>query len=779
MARIISALVLLLGGAALGMGGVRLAGLGGTPLYVVLALGLLTSGGLLLIRRAEGLWVFGLTLLFVLVWALFEVGFDWWQLAPRGGLLVVFGLWLTLPWPRRGLRGGPMRAGRMDRAAGGPLLIAPIALSIVAAVAAILVGGPHRVDGVLPNAAVAAETGIAGAPPVADADWPAYGRTQAGNRYSPLGQIDTGNVDRLEVAWVFHTGDLPGGGATYEVTPIKVGERLFLCTPSQIVIALDAATGSEVWRYDPEVSADILAINSNCRGVTYYEVPGSDPEAPCARRIFMPVTDARMIALDAADGSLCAGFGEGGTIDLGRNMPNRGSNLYYSNSPPVVALGVLVVGGSIADNVSTNEPSGVIRGFDAETGALLWNFDTGNPTETAPIAAGATYTANSPNSWAPMSADETLGLVFAPIGNAPPDQYGADRSAATERFSASVVALDILTGTLVWVTQFVHHDLWDMDTPAQPTLVDLDINGEIVPSLVQATKQGDVYVLDRRTGEPVLPVTETAAPTGAVAGDFTAPTQPVSALTFMPDRVEERDMWGITMFDQLMCRIQFRSLRYEGRYTPPSLEGTLQNPGNFGVFNWGGIAVDPVRQIMFGTPSYLAFTVQLLPRPDDTTPILSGGPPHNNENFGAPYAVDIQTFLSPIGLPCQAPPWGYVAGADLRTGKIAWQHRNGTVRDLAPLPLPFELGVPDLGGPILTAGGLAFMSGSLDYFVRAFDVTTGEELWRDRLPAGGQATPMTYATSDGRQFVVVMAGGHSGLGTRLGDSIIAYALPAE
>jgi quinoprotein glucose dehydrogenase len=288
------------------------------------------------------------------------------------------------------------------------------------------------------------------------------------------------------------------------------------------------------------------------------------------------------------------------------------------------------------------------------------------------------------------------------------------------------------------VFQTVHHDLWDMDVPAQPSLLDLETEQGMVPALVAPTKQGDIYVLDRRTGEPVLPVEERPAPQGAAKGDFTAPTQPVSALSFAPPRpLEGRDMWGATMFDQLICRIQFQSLRYEGRYTPPSTQGTLVHPGNFGVFNWSGVAVDPVRQAVFATPAYLAFVSRLVPREDPDARYVSEGDPALGENFGAPFAVDLHPFVSPLGLPCQAPPWGYVAGADLRTGEVAWRHKNGTVRDRAPVPLPFEMGVPDLGGPLMTAGGVAFISGTLDYYVRAYEVTTGEQLWEARLPAGG------------------------------------------
>jgi quinoprotein glucose dehydrogenase len=425
----------------------------------------------------------------------------------------------------------------------------------------------------------------------------------------------------------------------------------------------------------------------------------------------------------------------------------------------------------------------VIRAFDIETGALVWNWDSGNPEATAPLAEGQSYTPNSPNSWSISSVDEALGMVYVPMGNQPPDQWGGRRSPAVEQYSSSVVALDLATGRARWVFQTVHHDLWDYDVPAQPSLIDLTVNGASVPALVQPTKQGELFVLDRRTGKPILPVDEIASPQGAATGDHTAPTQPRSALSFEPKPLTGSQMWGGTLFDQLACRIAFHRLRYEGRFTPPSEGGSLVYPGNFGVFNWGSIAVDPVRQIAFTTPTYLAFVSKLVPRPDDTRLMVQGkgepqGPlPALNENFGAPFAAKMSAFTSPLGLPCQQPPWGFVAGADLRTGQVAWKHRNGTVRDLSPLPLPFRMGVPNIGGPMLTAGGVAFLSGTLDDYVRGYDVTTGRELWTQRLPAGGQATPMTYAGADGRQVLLVMAGGHGSTGTRPGDYVLAYTLP--
>lgn len=477
-------------------------------------------------------------------------------------------------------------------------------------------------------------------------------------------------------------------------------------------------------------------------------------------------------------------FGGGtGQIDLWKNMPNVKPGSYYSTSPVVVTRSLVIVGGTVLDNVSTKETSGVIRAFDIDTGALVWNWDSGNPDDTAPIAADRSYTANSPNSWSISSVDEALGLVYVPTGNQPPDQWGGKRTEGAERYSSSVVALDLATGRVRWSFQTVHHDLWDYDVPSQPSLVDLRIGSEAVPALVQPTKQGELFVLDRRDGKPLTKVHERPAPQGPAAGDHTSLTQPVSELSFDPPALTPADMWGGTVFDQLACRIAFHRLRYEGRYTPPSTEGSLIYPGNFGVFNWGGVAVDPVRQMAFTTPASLAFVSRLIPRADDTSLYVQGKDRPNdslpalNENFGAPFAVQLSAFTSVFGLPCQAPPWGHVAGADLRTGRVVWKHRNGTVRDSSPLPLPFAMGVPSLGGPMMTAGGVAFLSGTLDYYLRAYDVASGKELWRSRLPAGGQATPMSYRGSDGRQYVVVAAGGHGSLGTRTGDHVIAYALP--
>jgi quinoprotein glucose dehydrogenase len=730
---------------------------------------------------------------------------------------------------------------------------------VIAALAGVyaMFQSPHDLAGAFPDDRMAASHQVDSTVP--DGEWHAYGRTAAGDRYSPLAQITPANVGKLKVAWTYHTGDIRGpndpGEATYEVTPLMIDNTVYICTPHNLVIALDAVTGKQKWRFDPHLQQTIRQTTQHltCRGVSYFDgsaaanapaVGQEQPAAPtstpatgapqtasteeqrlaasvaevttkaagvpqnvvtgqakrgdpnpqvdrkattaggpvdpsCIKRLFAPTSDGRLISISAETGKICPGFGgDDGTINLWANMPNITPGSVYSTSPPVVTDHLVIVGGAVNDNAATTSPSGVIRAYDVNTGALVWNFDSKKPDATAPIPNGQTYSENAPNSWSVSSYDPKLGLIYLPMGNQSPDQYGAGRSADVEKFSSSILALDANTGKVAWVYQMTHHDLWDMDAPAQPSLVDLTIDGKDVPALVAPTKQGEVFVLNRKTGEPVLPVTEEPAPSGAVKGDTTAPTQPVSTISFNPPPLTEKDMWGATPLDELACRIAFRSLDYDGRYTPPTTKGSIVYPGNFGTFNWGAVAVDPQRQVMFAMPVYLAFTSRLVPRPDAYARVVSkDGQDIFNENFGAPYAAKMGPFVSAIGLPCQSPPWGYVAGVDLTTGKTVYKHVNGTVRDLSPVPLPFKMGVPGIGGPIVTKGGVAFLSGTLDYYVRGYDLKTGAEIWRARLPAGGQATPSTYKGADGRQYLVVVAGGHGSTGTQAGDSIIAYALP--
>ncbi len=779
MAIVITSIFFIIIGLALGGGGLWLVTLGGSVFYLFAGLMFLITAGLLLMRKAVALWVYAVLVVTALGWAVWEVGFDWWQLGPRGGMIILLGLWLLTPWIRRPL-GLRSPTGFTYGANPWPLAI-PVILAILVALYS-MTTDPHDLAGDLPTDKVAASPAFGGSVP--DGEWHQYGRTPFGQRYSPLDQITAENVSTLKEVWRYQTGDVKRpedvGETTYQVTPLKVKDTLYLCTPHNWAIALDAKTGKEKWKYDANSGMNPDRQHQTCRGVTYYADPAVAAGQPCAERVYLPTSDARLIALDAADGKICTSFADQGVLHLEAGMRYNPAGYYYSTSPPVAVAGKIIIAGAVNDNYSTQEQSGVIRAFDINTGALIWNWDSGNPDVTTPLANGQTYTTNSPNSWSVFSVDEALGMVYLPLGNQVPDQLGINRSDNVEKFSSSIVALDIATGQLRWVRQTVHHDLWDMDVPAQPVLIDLTKqDGTTVPALVGPTKQGDIYVLDRRTGEPIIPVKEIPAPGGAVAGDHTSPTQPISDLTFSPEPLQEKDMWGVSLFDQLACRIDFHRYRYEGRYTPPSLKGTIVYPGNFGTFNWGSVAVDPERQIMFGMPTYLAFTSRLVPAADipPRGQDEKGSEQGLNRNDGAPYGVFMGPFLGLLKIPCQAPPWGYVAGVDLRTGKIAYMHKNGTVHDMTPLPLPFKVGVPGIGGPMLTKGGVAFLGAAVDNYLRAYDVTSGRQLWQGRLPAGGQATPMTYMDDDNKQYVVMVAGGHGSVGTKPGDYVIAYTLP--
>lgn len=889
MYRILVSLIVFVVGLALAGLGVQLAVLGGSWFYILMGAGLLVSSVMLWNRRPLGLTVYAATLLVTLAWAIWEVGFDWWALSARGSLLVVLGILLLMPWMVRAMH-KPSEAQALYGPNSAALGVALVASAGVAGYA-ISLEPRDMARGSFSDEQMAGTRDVAD--DVNEGEWVAYGRTSYGQRYSPLTDITPQNVDSLEVAWTYRTGqerdeDDPTE-TTYQVTPLVIDNRMYVCTPFGTVIALDPVTGEELWVFNPNLQQPptVTTQHMTCRGVSYFDgvanAPAALAEAPvdeetlptateapidgeaetpatdgadvaqapdvareqpaattppverqelsaeerlalsvasvtrqaagvnqnvvtgqaepedenptvtrqdddgfintedevCLRRLFAPTSDGRLISISAETGEICPGFGgEDGTINLWANMPNVTPGSTYTTSPPVVTPSVIIVGGAVNDNDSTTSPSGVIRAYDIWTGALVWNFDSKNPEATEPIENGGTYESNSPNMWSIASYDPELDLVYLPMGNESPDQFGGNRGENTERFSSSITALNASTGEVAWVFQTVHHDIWDYDVPAQPSLVDLTIGGEDVPALVVPTKQGEIFVLNRETGEPALPVEEIPVPQGAVEGDETAPTQPRSEISFAPPQLEERSMWGATPIDQLMCRISFHELRYEGWYTPPSEQGTIVYPGNFGTFNWGSVAVDPERQVLFGMPVYLAFTSTMVPREDNLTrQVTEEGEPVFNENFGAPYAVEMGPFLSPVGLPCQQPSWGYIAGVDLTTGETVYQRVNGTVRDLSPIPLPIKMGVPGIGGPIITAGGVAFLSGTLDYYVRGYDLQTGEEIWRDRLPAGGQATPSTYRGEDGRQYLVVVAGGHGSTGTRAGDYIIAYRLP--
>ncbi len=632
--------------------------------------------------------------------------------------------------------------------------------------------------------------------PAADAaaaDWVDYGGDRGGLRYSPLADVTPANVASLEVAWVHHSGDvaddrLEHGESAYELTPILVDGTLFGCTPFNRVFALDPETGEERWVFDPEIDLGGRYANQLvCRGVSSWRDPARAADAVCAHRIFTSTADARLIALDARTGARCPDFGahEGtpGEVDLTLGVgERRWKGEYQMTSPPAILHGRVIVGSAVSDNGRVDAPSGVVRAYDARTGVLLWAWNP-LPPGFAPREMdrrqGVAWALGTANVWAPMSVDEARDLVFAPTGNTAPDYYGGLRD-GVDYYASSVVALRGETGTVAWHYQTVHHDLWDYDVPAQPTLATLHRPDGDVDAVLQPTKMGHVFVLDRDTGLPLFPVEERPVPQGGVPGEVLSPTQPfpvkpppLGGRTLTPD-----DAWGLTFWDRGWCRRRVEALRFEGIFTPPSLQGTIAYPGNAGGTNWGGLAVDPERQLLVVNTSNIPFVVTLFPAEEYEARRAASPGVEIAPQRGTPYGLRREALLSPLGLPCSPPPWGHLTAIDLETGDIAWQVTPGSVRDIAPVPLPWEPGVPSLGGPLVTGGGLVFFAATMDDYLRAFDVRSGEELWRGRLPAGGQATPMTYrARKGGAQYVVVAAGGHSRAGTHLGDALVAFRLP--
>ncbi|HYL03006.1 MAG TPA: pyrroloquinoline quinone-dependent dehydrogenase [Steroidobacteraceae bacterium] len=621
-------------------------------------------------------------------------------------------------------------------------------------------------------------------------DWGYYGGDTFGQRFSSLDQINRANVVRLAVAWVFRTGELGAGFAqaqrlTFEATPVLAFGLLYLETGTNIVMALDPDTGRERWRFDPHIDRSARYSDSAARGVSVWASTDSHAAGPCIRRVFTGTLDARLLALDADTGRPCDDFGAGGALDLTRGIRIRDRAAYLVTSPPAVLDNAVIVGSSIGDNRAADVERGIVRAFDARSGALLWSFDPLPDSPTHPAApewnleqAAAT---GAGNAWGVMSVDEEHGLVFIPTGSASPDFYGGLRL-GSNAFADSLLALDVRSGKLAWVRQLVHHDLWDYDLAAEPVLGDLDVQGVPVPAVIEATKTGMLYVFDRTNGKPLFPVIEMNVPQSLVAGEQAAPSQPYSTLPPLVPmrRLEPRDAWGITFWDRGKCRERIASLRNEGPFTPPDTRGTLLYPGYIGGVDWGGVVFDEERQRVIAAVNDLPMVVTLIPPGELGAQARSGQFPHAEfaRQAGTPYAVRRGPLLSPWGLPCTAPPWGTLVSVDLRSQRIVWQVPLGSTEGFTPWPLVRDFGMPNMGGPIATAGDLVFVGAALDGYFRAFDIETGRELWKYKLPAGGQATPMTYrAGPDQRQYVVISAGGHGPLGTKRGDYVIAFALP--
>ena len=626
-----------------------------------------------------------------------------------------------------------------------------------------------------------------------DGEWPAYGRDPGGMRHSPLTQITPQNVGDLAVAWTYNSGELAsyegtafGEGAAFEATPLMVDGALYLSTPSDRVIALDAGSGAERWVFDPRLDLTVDYAESTSRGVSTW-VDGDKTEGdPGYRRLYVGTLDGRLLALDADSGELSAGFGEGGTIDLTEGVDVLDAGEYLVTSPPAVIGDVVVVGSAIGDNRAVELERGIVRALDARSGDLVWSWDPiprepGDPgydTWVGPVA----HRTGAANAWAPISADPERDLVFVPTSAPSPDYYGGERL-GDNLYANCVVALRAASGEMVWAFQTVHHDIWDYDVPMQPALITLERDGDSVPAVAVGTKQGHIFVLHRETGEPLFPVEERPVPPSDVAGEETSPTQPFPAQlpVFGLRGLTPDDAWGPTPDARERAREVIAALRSEGPFTPISLQGTIQTPSNTGGFNWGGLSYDPTRQILVGAVNRYAAVMQLTPRDDAEAGEDTGerGGVETAAMLGTPYTLTRNIFLDPdTGLPFSPPPWGTLAAVDLHDGTLAWEVPLGLVADPAEVPDAEDWGSPSLGGPTTTAGGLVFIGATRDGFFRAFDVETGELLWQDQLPAGGQATPMSYEF-DGRQYVVIAAGGHGKLGSPLGDAVVAYTLASS
>ncbi|WP_017349945.1 membrane-bound PQQ-dependent dehydrogenase, glucose/quinate/shikimate family [Pantoea sp. A4] len=804
---VISGIVYALIGLALIFAGGKLVGLGDTTYYLIAGIALLVTGILLALGKRLALWVYAALTIYTVIWALYEVGFNGWKLLPRFDVIVFLGAWLVTPWVRRGLRGkgeitepGPLSSGNRS-------VVAVVALVIVAGT---LYWGLHRSDPVVEETGVADRNAPDASPDGEDnSQWHSYGGTHAADRYVPFEQLNASNVKDLKVAWHYTTGDvLPqvakdkGIFFAFEATPLHVDNVLYLCTPRGRVQALDAQTGKRLWENDPQAD---LSHNTfmNCRGVSLWQAPAdsgyhaADGSQTCATRIISPVLDGRIMAVDAKTGERCTDFGHNGFIDMKEGMGVVQPGFYTPTSAPLVVKNLIIEGATVDDNRALDEPSGVVRAWDAVSGQLVWSWDAARKDPNEKLQPGDQFTRGTPNAWGTYTADVKNNLVYIPTGNATPDYWGKTRRPVDNQINSSVVALNLDTGKQVWAFQTTHHDVWDLDVPVGPSLVDLPAKTGTgtIPALVQTTKRGELFVLNRLTGKPVFPIEERKVPVSGEQSDWLSPTQPYSAglASMGPPHLKATDVWGGTMFDQLWCRIDFAQHDYQGQFTAPSVKGALGMPANDGVTDWSGGTIDLKRHLFIAPATYVAFSNRLIPRAEaekrglvePVTDYTDNAPRGLKDAiaaaYGQPYVEQITAWLNPAEVPCTPPPFGTLTAIDLETGKQVWSQKFGTTRDMGPAGIPYNLpmqtGMMSLGGGVATRSGLFIIGATIDQYLRVYESATGKLLYQARLPAGAQATPSVFMGKDGKEYIVIAVGGHGELRSRSGDEVYAFALP--
>ncbi|MEZ5937099.1 MAG: PQQ-binding-like beta-propeller repeat protein [Hyphomonadaceae bacterium] len=811
----VAAAIMIIAGLSLVLPGFQLLSLGGSWYYVLAGAAIIASGVLLAISNPWGPKVYAVMLAITVPWALWESGLDLLALLPRLAAFMVAGLWFLTPWHAAAMRRDSDERGR----SGATWVGGAMALGLVALLVASFQG--YSVQEGTRNEVAASATPVT--------DWQNYGNSPGGQRFAQVDQINTGTVKELKEVWRFRTG-VP---YDFKNTPLQVGDLLYVCTAGSQVIALDATSGEEQWRFNPQTKVpgakdgDLSAASTfarTCRSIGYYVAP-PDYEGECKQRILIGTTDGRLTAIDAKAGRLCRSFGFDGYVNLQSGLGRSPLGNYMNTSGPLIAGNVAVVGGWVTDNQELDNPSGVVRAYDTLTGDFAWAWDMGKPDYHGLPDEGGEYTRGTPNVWSLMSYDPELNLIYAPTGNASPDYFGGLRREFDEKYSASTVAIDAATGELRWVYQNTHHDIWDYDAPSQPVLVDITKDGQRIPAVAQPTKRGEIFLMDRRTGKPIWPATtcsdgaaatpegECAVPQGTVEGDYVTATQPFSGLpTFRPDRWE-KDMWGLTPFDQLHCRIEYKKMRYEGHFTPPmagsggggfggeTSGGSFQYPGNAGGFNWPSVSVDADNGLLIAQPMLMGNRIFMISENDRNAMIaermraaaIARGetPPPVDEHAAGqqpqreaaaastgqgPLAADVKRYgmTSPFmstwkipftgiatDMPCFEPPYGRLAVIDLNTNKLLWSRAIGNATQMGPfgqgLPMvTANIGTPIYGGTTTTRGGLIFQVGTMDSLVRAIDVRTGKVLWSAKLPGTSNSTPVTYiAEKDGRQYLVV------------------------